>query len=77
MFGLKSCLQAPIVEKENILVDMKEQALLAGIENMMMEVLFLLVELILRIMKSQMKIITADCCSGNESVTKYFIVFYL
>ena len=60
-----------ILEKDSILVDMKDRACLAGIEKIMKELLLLLMEPTRTLMKSPMQTTTAVYCLG-KSVVRLF-----
>lgn len=65
MSGLRSCHREFILEKVNILVDMKEKASLAGIEKIMKEPLNWLMGQILKPTKLLIQITIVVCCLGN------------
>lgn len=54
-----------MLEREDIMVDMKDQACIAGTEKQMKEQLFLSMELILPLMKLLIQITIVVYCLGN------------
>ena len=56
-----------ILEKVNILVDMRDQAFSAGTEKLMRELLFLSMMLAQVLMRLLIQITLAVCCLGNCS----------